>query len=268
MGNFVFRFFSYFFTGFYKNKSKMKKIIALLSCLTFLLISCSKEEVVPEIKNTSSGLLSSMVVNYINGHTNENGQTEVKLNFYYEGNKILRYEYPACGYKFVFTYTDDLITKVERIDLTTGRVFEKYFYEYDDQNRLVLELIEDHNGVIILRTSFSYNFDGSITQNFGYRFYSYHVNNNLIRRSDVVGENTFDNKSNLFNGILGFDKLYAVCGLRIGYLRFLEKNNFGKNNILTEQEGSNLRTYTYIYNDNNKPISKHGSEFNVKYIYY
>lgn len=172
------------------------------------------------------------------------------------------------GYE-VFTYSDDLIIKVEKFDLNNTLVDLQEFI-YDEKN----QLIERRNATgAITGYYFYYNPE---TANFTCGTYidskgMFFLNGNLIRRTliatcmgglgshttyrDLEMSYTYDSKNNPYKNIIGFDKLLVIASSES-----LSFNQSGVNNVITESRRitCDLTGFhnEYSYNQLNFPIVK------------
>lgn len=126
-------------------------------------------------------------------------------------------------YKDVYTYTGNLITKLESFN-STGVVWSSTVYLYNDKNKMT-SLVNTQGVVGIFKMLFDYNIDGTVLgtiytnssgvlETKGYSTVYTVLNGNSIKEesSAVVGgfnekntiEYSFDTKNNPFANVLGF----------------------------------------------------------------
>lgn len=242
----------------------MRKII-FLSIVSFLLLqSCSSSDT----SSTSSSLI--LVKKII--ETNPDGV--FTTNCTYSGNKIVTGTFTGIGNGTSltrvgnYTYSGDLITKVEIFE--NNNLIEKSNYNYNSDNRLASFIELDYTLGIGKRMTYSYNPDGSISST-GY-------SGDLVSQNTLVSNNaitfsngevsshiehigsvtktltfTYDNNNCPFKNVLGFDKIsYAVIGT------FTSEISHNLIQIVRVQNGApNYTTdFQYTYNSNNFPLTK------------
>ncbi|CAM4076095.1 MULTISPECIES: hypothetical protein [Flavobacterium] len=239
----------------------MKKFLTLVSAIALVFTSCSKDD--------DSG-------------TNEAENTLLKKTIYtegtdtdlydatYDGNKIVSFIGSTDNSKTLYTYTGDLITKIEDFDNTTLEFTTNYFYN----NGKLVSMEEIESGATQKnRTDYTYNSDGTVSftnysiviatnvTNTIHNGKLFFANNNIIKKEVIRTNSTstttylFDDKKNPAINIIGFDKL-------------LDEDKSQKNNITKETEvaeytsGGTTTTDTYIttnvfsYNSSGFPIQK------------
>jgi len=257
----------------------MKKILHLFGILTLVLISsCSKDDnTESETSDTNSVLLKKVVSKY--------GTNELTSVFTYNGNKLTTVNY-SDGDSYSFTYTGDLITKIEYFEKNV--LSEKDLYTYDSQGNLVTEIrIEGSYGH---RTEYIRNSDGTISYNgyygdvtsqktFSTKGKLYFSNGEIIKNesSDTAGSSTYedvvtysyDTKNNPYKNITGFDKI-AISesfndlfdDLESGITHNLLKEEWTSFNKLED-----TTTCTYIYDSNGFPKTSIVDGTSFQYFY-
>lgn len=138
----------------------MKNTITFLSILLLIFASCTKDN--ENSQNQESIILPKKIIK-------TEGTNTYELILSYNGNKILEENNSKDNYKYVYTYTEDLITKKE---LHKGGIIIntlEYFYE----NGVVKNIFTTKNstdkttGVVTehkSRTAYSNNTNGTITE--------------------------------------------------------------------------------------------------------
>lgn len=119
--------------------------------------------------------------------------------------------------KSMYTYTGNLITKVETVD-KAGAVQNTTVYMYNDKNKMISLTSTDKNGYIY-KVVYDYNIDGTVSgTNYGNgllkqsNLFSY-LNGNLIKHVSTINnqmitvEFNYDSKNNPFINVLGFSNL-------------------------------------------------------------
>ena len=227
----------------------MKKIILFLSVIT-LITSCSSDAdplpvIVPLDVNANTGFLKKKVETFSFGRIDT-------IEFTYNGNKIVKINHVEDQEYEVFTYTGDLITKIETYDFSNVLIYKELF-SYNTQGKLDTEInldyitneghkyVYSHNSASNVSTS---HYTGDLTSQTTYDI-TYMLtlsNGNLI--SDEIYTSTYDNKLNPYDKILGYNKL-------------IQANNFGVNNTLTYDDiySGRLETFSYTYNTMNYPLT-------------
>jgi len=165
--------------------------------------------------------------------TNIDAGTNSSIVLTYNGNKIV-----TAG-NDVFTYTGDLITKVETSD---GKNKSSVEYTYDASGKLLTETVKDNGGRratlrLSVKYTYTYNPDGTVTakeQEYpdgvtakgGESIKFTIANGNVVReeRFDIKGASAdltvyeYDTKNTIYKNVLGADKLIVA-------------QNFGDNNV-------------------------------------
>ncbi|KIX21948.1 hypothetical protein SY27_04500 [Flavobacterium sp. 316] len=235
----------------------MKKILTLVSAIALVFTSCSKDDdsVVDEAENI---LLKKTILT-------EGGNTET-YDWTYDGNKLVS-NISNDGSKLLYTYTGDLLTKIEEFDGASLEFTTNYFYN----NGKLVSMEEISTGSSQKeRTDYTYNSDGTVsftkyaiviatnatsTINNGKLFFA---NNNVIKREEISTYSTitttylYDDKKNPFMNVVGLDKLF-------------DEPRSSKNNVVKETEvventsGGTTNTYittnVYTYNASGYPIT-------------
>lgn len=251
----------------------MKKIVSLLSFTFLVLSSCSSDN------DESSNLSNPILVKEI--EVTYEGKTFIQKNTY-DGNKI-KNTTSQTGLIVNYTYTGDVITKKEDIDVQKG-VSSVSEYTYKDG-----KVISVLNSVILdyylkpvyenLR-KYTYNEDGTVS----YQVYKVNsVTGAEEEKDDISGKLTlkngnivrddftnvtfifeYDNKNNVYKNILGYNLLMEVdSGL----------NNLVKSFSIYNDKASDPNINLYEYNSEGYPSKKLVGVVNgvpiveLKYIY-
>jgi len=170
----------------------------------------------------------------------------VNYNFTYNNNKISEVT-AGSQTKWVYTYTLDLVTKIE-LKNNTNQVLRRYEYTY--ANNLLTEIKEytwqsATNATLVpeTKTAFYRNTAGNITKT---EYYDY-LNNTWVKADESIAV-SFDNKNNTIT--------------HLEFFPYLPTNNFTKNNPtkieIKSSTGTLLETelYEYTYNASNNPITR------------
>lgn len=238
----------------------MKNIVLFLSVLVVLLTSCSEDTVV----NQDTILLKKYITTIANGNVSTHTIT-------YNGNKIVDLTQQETGNKSVYTYTGNLITKVNSYN-NIGSLTWSTNYFYNRGNLIKIEKVSSLAPTIIGRATYThssvstidvvYSDVNSITNEETIRTWSskyYFSNGNLIKKEIIdinngnyyIATNTylFDSKNNPFKNVLGFNKIQE------------DDFNVSTNNLIggvlsNNQAGSTIRKNSYLYNADDFPVER------------
>lgn len=229
----------------------MKKLLFLLSGIAFLLSSCSSDD-------SGNGVNPSDILPVKIIQTFEDDGTSNTATVQYEGNKIIKVVYEPGTTVVNYTYSGNLITKIEHF---TNQVLEQEEeYQYDDNSRLTRykRFEEDENYGSEVR--YDYNMDGTVS----FIQFSGPLSSPLIPTAvgtfdfnssgEIIAVNheggywesyTYDAKNSPFKNILGFDKLILTGNTPTGY----------RHNFTEEKNPHSITTTTYTYNANDYPLT-------------
>ncbi len=244
----------------------MKKLILGLSALVTLFSACSKTDDVattPVTATTNYILPKTLTtVNAVNGSSSTTQIT-------YNGNKIIQSIDGTT--KEVYTYTGDLITKVEKINANV--VSRTTDYVYNSSNDLISSLQLSTGNTYKTKIVYTYNSDGTI----GYTESNVDIspvletirnigkltilNGNIIKReyqtpvfsgniNGNISTNEYDTKNSFAKNILGFSKLYEFTGAN------------GQNNLIKTTSVSSS-SYNGVNNPSNTTITTHSFLYNI-----
>ncbi|OOV20278.1 hypothetical protein [Flavobacterium sp. LM4] len=237
----------------------MKKILCLFGALTFALTSCSSDE-------DSSGSPSSDLVLLKKTISTDSEGEKVTTIYKYSGNKIVSVTDDQGEFNRYYTYTGDLITKIE-YKLPNGTVDQINTYEYDSNNRLIKFVRVEPLDELGNKEVYTYNSDGtvSIKEYIG----DDKTQNQLNGEGKVTftnGEVTkiiidygpsrsyiYDDKNNPMKNVLGFDKLAFEDSEASGILH----------NIVSEKDldyDEVTATYIFTYNSAGYPTKSTENE--------
>ncbi len=228
----------------------MKKILCLVSAIAFTFTSCSKDD------NDSSDSTSSILVKKITT-TDNNGHSSSE-SYVYNGNKIVSMT-EDNGSVTKYTYTGDLITKIEEFDMN-GTLNLTTDYNYI--NGKLDNSIDKHPAEsYYYKTKYTHNEDGTISydqfrgipatgaeEEYGATGkYTYKDGNVVKLEVSYYGAEysyiyEYDTQNNPFKNVLGYNLL-------------LDSDNTSANNI-TKQTSTYEQVNTYKYDENNFPIEK------------
>lgn len=234
----------------------MKKLLCLFGALALVLTSCSSDD---SSSSSDLVLLKKTVI------TNPDGD-KATINYKYDGNKIVSATDDTGFFNLHYTYTGDLITKID-FKLPNGKSEQVNTFTYTSDGKLsnfVRVEYEYEEGLAVLRgykEVYTYNTDGTISvkgysgsdvlQNVPSGTATIKFVNGEV--SEITSTNspdhkyTYDNKNNATKNILGMDKIAFVDG----------EANGVKFNILTDTADGDLwGNSTFTYNDQGYPTKE------------
>lgn len=233
----------------------MKKLFALSVFIFVSLLSCSNDnDAVAVNLDPNTALLQKTIIK--NNSINE-GEPVTTL-WHYNGMKLV-YTIDSNGLRRNYTYSGNLITKVEEINGGSSKI---YMYGYNAENQLVAI-----NGDIT--DVFTYNSDGTITDD---RYYTdktlqstsiIHLTGGEISRIErtypdgfsTVQEYTYDNQLSPTKNIVGFDKIYLNMNYPSGRLKNVATRSY------SDSEGTSGSVHkTLTYNPIGFPIAIHSED--------
>ncbi|PKB15878.1 hypothetical protein [Flavobacterium sp. 5] len=256
----------------------MKKILFLFSTLTLVLIySCSNDEKNDsETSDTSSVLLKKVI--------SKDDDSELITTFTYDGKKLTTVNF-SDGDLYSFTYTGDLITKIEYFEKNV--LSEKDLYTYDSQGNLVTVI--NIEGNYAHRTEYTRNSDGTISYDgyygdatsqtmFSTKGKLYFLNSEIIKdeSSDIQGSTTYedvvtyiyDTKNNPYKNITGFDKI--MISESSDFFDDLEggiSHNLLKEEWTSFNKSEETTSCTYTYESNGFPKTSIVDGTSFQYFY-
>lgn len=203
----------------------MKKILYVFSFILLALGSCSKDDNAPAVSLNPNTLLLKKTVsrNYaINS-------AELVTTFWnYDGMKLLS-TIDSNGFRRNYTYTGNLITKIEEIN---GDFVQSYLLAYDEDRLVAISGNQPE--------TFDYNEDGTVT----HKLYDSNAtvqwtaiisfNNAEISKIETTYADSFattyqysyDNKFSPTKNITGFDKIYLTMHYPYGSYRNLTERSY------------------------------------------
>lgn len=227
----------------------MKKILCLFGALTLLLSSCSSDD-----SSSNSGLLKKTVITTPDGD-------KYTINYKYDGNKIISAIDDSGDVSLYYTYTGDLITKIE-FKNPDGTIDQINNFSYNAEGKLITFVRVEPNMNWGHKEVYTYNTDGTITaQSYSgnsttqtskgtsntIKFVNGEVSEIVSSASWENHKYTYDNKNNPTKNILGMDKIAFVDG----------EGNGVKFNILTDtSEGDLWTNSTFTYDDQGYPTKE------------
>ncbi|MBC7641422.1 MAG: hypothetical protein H7174_03650 [Flavobacterium sp.] len=251
----------------------MKKIILVLVFSLLMIVGCSKNDNVVGI-GAQSNLVLLKKIESIGTYSNAVFQTGILT---YDGNKLL--EFNSTGYKEIYTYSGNLITKIVAYDGNNISQTSEFTYL---NGSLSTYISNTERFRYYSKTTYTNNPDGTIS----YIEKSIHkqnldeqinktgsltfVNGNLIKDEYTSSQSSnviysadvyeYDNKNSPFKNILGFDKLYQEVGgqknllTRTFITKYLDSNN------VTVTDTNINGFYEYLYNSQDYPTQQKFTE--------
>jgi len=228
----------------------MKKILCLFSALTLVLTSCSNEDSASDSAPVT--LLKKTVDTYSDGST-------LTTNFNYNGNKFVSAINDSGEGNVYWTYTGDLITKME-FKLDDGTLVQKNTFVYDSNNKLVSFVRIEVADKLGFKETYVYNTDGSISVNAysgddktqttvnGTGTVTFHGGevSKIVSTYGVTHTYLYDAKNNPFKNVLGCNKIAFVDGEAEGVLH----------NVISETNGDVLNfSSVFTYNAEGFPLT-------------
>lgn len=224
----------------------MKKILFLFSALSIALISsCSSDD-----NNSDGGSSSSVLPTKITLTTVEEGKSgTLDYTFTYDGNKLKQISLSDAS-RYVYTYTDNLITKVELYKSSV--LISTDVYEYKNGKLDSKTTTEAFNSSIKDKLTFEYNSNGTVSAKASkirdgeegdyYESTTYTFANGNIISTDLIdvegyGEkttNTFDNRKSPFVNVTGL-KLLLDLSLNADTDIAFDFDFYSVNNVLTSK---------------------------------
>jgi hypothetical protein len=241
----------------------MKKFLCLFSALSVVLLSsCSSDD-----NNSDGGSSSTALPSKITVTTVEDGDTgTLDYTFTYDGNKLKQISLSDAS-KYVYTYTDNLITKVELYKSSVLVATDVYAYE---NGKLISRITTSALNSIKEKLTFVYNANGTVNvneseiingQEIKYdttTLYTF-ANDNIISTEFIDGgkeniTNTYDSKKSPFVNITGLKYLLDLSLDSDFTFDFYSVNNTLTSKTVYTEEGEvetvNV-TYTNKYNSDN-----------------
>lgn len=246
----------------------MKKFLLLFCAMALALTSCSSDN--------DSSPSSDLVLLKKTISTDSDGE-KITTIYKYDGNKIVSIIDDAGEFNRYFTYTGDLITKIE-YKLPNGTIDQINTYEYDSNKRLITFVRVEPLDELGSKEVYTYNTDGSvsITDYRGDEKTQTELNGEgkIIFAGGEVAKitinygpsrsYTYDDKNNPTKNVLGFDKIAFDDSEASGVLH----------NIISEKDidyDEELASYVFTYNSDNYPSksveNEEGETATIEYFY-
>jgi hypothetical protein len=229
----------------------MKKLLYLFSASLLVLASCSKDD------NTPDPATSTLVKKVIYTDINKSIYTSETT---YNGNKIVS-TLGSDGSKIVYTYTGEIITKVEETD-GKGALESTTEYTYTN-GKLATSLEKEVGADYNYKTVYTYNADGTVsfadvmintktgTTDDGGTVgkYTYSAGNLVKKVYSYYGKEysstfEYDTKNNPSKNVTGFSLLLD------------NEDEASVNNVVKRTSSSSISTNTYKYDANGFPTEQ------------
>jgi hypothetical protein len=247
----------------------MKKLICLFSISILFLSACSSEN--DEITNPSATLLPGKLI------ISSDVQSPVIYDYHFNGNKIENRT--TNGFLEKYTYTGDLITKIEGFENNVVNLIQEYFYtdgklttytrklkgrDYYDKYQYTYHS-DGTVSFVVSKVTISTG-DEEITP--GVNIFTF-KNGNIVKyeRGKQIGKTTsttyeYDNKNNPNKNIIGYNKLIAEE----------PQASSSVNNVISYTYKSAEITYTnqikYVYDVNDFPTAiNYGQSVDFTFTY-
>ncbi|MFC0778888.1 hypothetical protein [Flavobacterium sp. HJSW_4] len=239
----------------------MKKILCFFGALALVLTSCSSDD---SSESTDAVLLPKKITEteVING---QSGSTTYTIT--YDGNKLKEIAVSDAS-RSVYTYTGDLITKVEVY--YSGILNSTDVYAYESGKLVSRITTREANKTIQDKLTFVYNANGTVNvnesdiinrQEIKYDTTTLYTfsNGNIVSSEYINGErekitSTFDDKKSPYTNITGVKAL-----LDLDYFDFYSANNTTKN-VTVDYDSDGKVTQTATVENGIKYISNYFSE--------
>lgn len=226
----------------------MKKIFLFVSFIALTLTSCSSSD-------DSSPDPTNMLVKKFTSNDEDGVLT---TNITYNGNKIVKMV-DSDGYRAQFTYTGNLITKVD--SYVDDSLEQSDIYTYDSSGRVLSYKMLDFGSETGDLTTFNYNANGTISTEL---FVGDLDDQSMLNETGMIyftnGEvskiekyfdgtlastslYTYDTKNNPFKNITGFSAISFTDGDASGILH----------NVLTNVYEGSSSTFSMTYNSSDYP---------------
>lgn len=247
----------------------MKKIFYLVSVSLLFLVSCSSDSSTDN--TTSQNLLLKKITE---GDVVFGGTVS---NFTYNGNKLVEIRRTNDGdvWSDVYTYTGDLITKIEKFDVydagtpsETTQLLSTDEFQYNANNQLVQFKTTTPDSDAERVTTYVYNADNTVSlsqienspgnPSQSLKTGTITVQNGEIVRLQIVKQfdsytqnYTYDAKNSIFKNVLGYDKLIFthIIGKQ-GSLTWVDTIIGG-----IAHNFANGGEFAYTYNSDNYPLT-------------
>jgi len=239
----------------------MKKLIGLFACSVLFLTSCSSNDSNDAATvNESDVLVTKSIESYANG------DPSITTNYTYNGKKMIK-SIDSEGYYELYTYTGDLLTKIDYYD-SDDTLEETETFAYNSNGKLATYVRAEFTVNQGVRETFVYNNDGTVstTTYFGDTTSQTDVLNTStieFSGSEVAMTTlntgsmhmyTYDTKNNPFKNVIGFDKIAVLEAESVGLYHNILTDTY------TESSLTHIYNSVYTYNALNFPLTWAESE--------
>ncbi|WP_269234925.1 hypothetical protein [Flavobacterium flavigenum] len=244
----------------------MKKILCLFSAFSVVLLSsCSNDD-----NNSDGGSSSTALPTKITLTTVEDGDKgTLDYTFTYDGNKLKQISLSDAS-RYAYTYTDNLITKVELYK--SGILFSTDVYAYDNSGKLTSRITtRAFSSYSKDKLTFLYNANGTVTVSASqivdgeegeyYESTIYTFANGNISSTEVIGDDgytekitsTYDNKKTPFVNVTGLKQLLDLAlDTDLSFDFYSVNNTLTSKTVYTGEEVETVNTtFTNKYNSDN-----------------
>ncbi|MBF4519189.1 hypothetical protein IRZ71_22790 [Flavobacterium sp. ANB] len=242
----------------------MKKFLLLFCAISLALTSCSSDD-----DSSDSVLLKKVVI------TGSGGKTTV--NYTYDGNKLVSVVDDFKVINMHYTYTGDLITKID-FKLPDGSIEQTNSFSYGTDGKLTtfVRVEFDEDDFKGYKEVYTYNANGTIsvkaysgddktqTNATGTSTITF-VNGDVSEITSTNSPNhkyTYDDKNNSAKNVLGLDKIAFVDG---------EGTDVFHNELSDTSDGEVWSTYSFTYNSDGYPekstSNEEGEDFTSEFFY-
>ncbi|QSB26928.1 hypothetical protein [Flavobacterium sp. CLA17] len=185
----------------------MKKLLYLLSAIIAILTSCSSDNDTDSLNQAHIPLLLKYVIT-------KDGKTIYTGENIYNGNRIVSFS-DSNGNKSNYTYTGDLITKIEDIN-TKGMITRDYSYSSGKLESVLYKSPSSKN----LKIKYTHNQDGTIS----YKKYLIQVSTGSEEEEGSTGKYTFKD-----GNLIKTESFYYNSPEGLTISEYDSKNSFNKN---------------------------------------
>ncbi|MWB95114.1 hypothetical protein GON26_12145 [Flavobacterium sp. GA093] len=245
----------------------MKKILCLFGALALILTSCSSDD---SSDDNGTVLLKKSIT------TDSEGE-KLTRTYKYDGNKIVSMTNDSGEEGLYYTYTGNLITKIE-FKFPDGTLEQVNTYEYDSKDRLVTFIRSEPLDELGSKEVYTYNADGTVSVKHysgdhesqtglngeGTIYFSNGEVSKILISNGTSRSYTYDDKNNPMKNVLGYDKIAFEDSEASGVLH----------NILTETDldyDELESSYSFTYNSDNYPTNsienEDGETATVEFFY-
>lgn len=236
----------------------MKKNFILISAIALVFTSCSSDDS-PSEEVSSSVLVKKMIL--MSTDEGDDSYWNNTINFSYNGTKLTQ-SIDEDGYKSVYTYTGDLITKIEYFDGST--LDSQDLFSYNSNGKLIEYRDLDVSNDYERKFTYTYNSNGTVTVTeytgtignttvslFTPNIYTFA--NGELTSTDNISIISYDSKNNPFKNVTGYQEIMTLEFTDDYMITFGRNQNFVSAPVGTSTTEGSFSTYTY--NSDNYPVT-------------